>query len=288
MVLFRIINLNVSGVFVYLSYSALFFIYFVFCVFIFFGLSIWTYTFDIVSLILILIILLFSINFLVIDVLIDVLYGLNEVVTIHRTIQYCFLWFILSEAALFLSFFWAGFALNILVTLEFSTTLTVLPLMYTSILTTQGFIFYWFYLDLFSIIINTFFLFFSGIFCNIFLLFINYKSLYVSIIFCLLALISGFLFIWNQLWEFSLLTFTISTNSFCSTLFSIDLLHFSHVSLGVFFIFISLIKTVNYHTSHTKVIFFTCIILYWHFVDFVWFLLLRFLYFNILCALFLI
>lgn len=288
MLLFRIINLNVSGVFVYLSYSALFFIYFIFCVFTFFGLSLWTFTFDVLSIFLLLIILLFSLNFLVIDVLIDVLYGLNDVVALHRTVQYCFLWFVLSEAALFLSFFWAGFALNLLVTLEFAATFTVLPLMYSSALTIQGFVFYWFYLDLFNIIINTFFLFFSGIFCNLFLIFINYKSIYVSIIFCVLGLLCGFLFIWNQLWEFSLLTFTISTNSFCSTLFSIDLLHFSHVSLGVFFIFIALLKIINYHVSHIKLVFFTCIIFYWHFVDLVWFLLLRFLYFNILCALFLL
>lgn len=40
MLLFRIINLNVSGVFVYLSYSPLFFIYFILCAFITFGLSI--------------------------------------------------------------------------------------------------------------------------------------------------------------------------------------------------------------------------------------------------------
>jgi hypothetical protein len=57
------------------------------------------------SIFLLLLILLFSLNFLVIDVLIDVLYGLNDVVALHRTVQYCFLWFVLSEAALFLSFF---------------------------------------------------------------------------------------------------------------------------------------------------------------------------------------
>jgi len=288
MFLFRIINLNVSGVFVYLSYSALFFIYFVFCLFIFFGVSLWTFTFDVLSLLLIIFILIFALSFLFIDILVDTLYGINEVTTLYRAIQYCFLWFILSEAALFLSFFWAAFTLNLLVTLEFSTISTVLPVMFTNSIVSAGFIFYWFYLDLFNIVVNTFFLFFSGVFCNSFYVFITYKSIHCSIILCFASLILGFLFIWNQLWEFSLLTFTASTNSFCSTLFSIDLLHFSHVSLGVLFLFISIVKLTNYQLSHFKLVFFTCIILYWHFVDFVWFLLLRFLYFNMLCTLFIL
>lgn len=287
MLLFRIINLNVSGVFVYLSYSPLFFIYFIFCGFTFFGLSLWTYTFDIYSISLLIFVILFSIGFLTIDILTDTFYGINEVTTLHRIAQYCFIWFVLSEAALFLSFFWAAFALNILVTLEFNTIIGVFPIMYANNIIQQGFIFYWFYLDLFNIIINTCFLFFSGIFCNYFYILITYKSMYTSIVLCFLSLITGFLFIWNQLWEFTLITFTISTNSFCTTLLAIDMLHFSHVSLGVFFIAISLIKIINVNTATSKILFFTCIVLYWHFVDLVWFLLLRFLYFSILCVIFL-
>jgi len=288
MSLFRIINLNVSGVFVYLSYSALFFIYFIFCLFTFFGLSLWTCMFDPISLLIILFILLFALSFFFIDILLDTLYGINEVTTLYRAIQYCFLWFILSEAALFLSFFWAAFTLNLLVTLEFSTMMTVLPLMFSTSLVQSGFVFYWFYLDLFNIVVNTFFLFFSGIFCNCFYILVNCNNLQFSVILCFFSLLLGFLFIWNQLWEFSLLTFTASTNSFCSTLFGIDLLHFSHVSLGVLFLFISTVKILNCHVTNMKLVFFTCIILYWHFVDFVWFLLLRFLYFNMLCTLFLL
>lgn len=288
MFLFRIINLNVSGVFVYLSYSAIFFIYFIFCLFTFFGLSLWTFTFDFFSILLIFLILLFSLGFFFVDILTDTLYGITEVTTLYRTMQHCFIWFILSEAALFLSFFWAAFALNLLVTLEFSTIVTVLPTMFSNSLVYTGFVFYWFYLDLFNIIINTFFLFFSGIFCNGFYIFLNCNSLHFSIILCFLSLLLGFLFIWNQLWEFSLLTFTSSTNSFCSILFGIDLLHFSHVSLGVFLLFLGTIKLVNQQVSHIKIVFFTCTILYWHFVDLVWFLLLRFLYFSMLCTLFLL
>lgn len=288
MFLFRIINLNVSGVFVYLSYSAIFFIYFVFCLFTFFGLSMWTFTFDFLSILLILLILIFSLSFLFLDILTDNLYGINDTTSLYRTMQYCFLWFILSEAALFLSFFWAAFALNLLVTLEFSTIVTVLPTMFSNTLVYTGFIFYWFYLDLFNIIINTFFLFFSGIFCNGFYIFLNCNSLNFSIILCFMSLLLGFLFIWNQLWEFSLLTFTASTNSFCSTLFGIDLLHFSHVSLGVFLLFMCSVKLLNQQISHIKIVFITCVILYWHFVDLVWFLLLRFLYFSMLCTLFLL
>lgn len=288
MFLFRIINLNVSGVFVYLSYSPIFFIYFIFCLFLYVGISLWTFYFDIFSILLILIIFLYALTFLFIDIITDTMYGINEVTTLYRTIQYCFIWFILSEAALFFSFFWSAFALNLLVTLEFNAIITPIPTMYSFSISNFGFVFYWFYLDLFNIIINTLFLFFSGIFCNFFYLFLFYKSLYCSIIFCFLSLITGFLFIWNQLWEFSLLTFTVSTNSFCSVLFAIDLLHFSHVSLGVFFILLSTIKIINVQISHIKLIFFTCIVLYWHFVDLVWFILLRFIYFSILCVIFLI
>lgn len=288
MLLFRIINLNVSGVFVYLSYSPLFFIYFILCAFITFGLSIWSFFFDIITILILCILLLVSLFLLFTDIITDNLYGISEVVTLFRVAQYCFIWFILSEAALFFSFFWSAFALNLLITLEFNTLISVLPTMYSFSIGNAGFIFYWFYLDLFNIIINTCFLFFSGIFCNYFYICIFYKSNYMSIIFCFLSLITGFLFIWNQLWEFSLLTFTISTNIYTTNLFTIDLLHFSHVSLGVFFITLSLIKIINIQISNIKLVFLTCIILYWHFVDLVWFILLRFMYFGILCALFLI
>lgn len=248
----------------------------------------WSFVFDVNSIIIILFILISALFFLFTDVITDNLYGLTDVTTLYRTIQYCFIWFILSEAALFLSFFWGAFALNLMVTLEFHSLISVIPLMYSFNIVNFGFIFYWFYLDLFNILINTFFLFFSGIFCNYFYLFIYYKSLYGGIIFCFLSLIIGFLFIWNQLWEFALLTFTVSTNSFCSILFTIDLLHFSHVSLGIFFIFLSTIKLINNQVSNIKIVYFTCIILYWHFVDLVWFILLRFMYFGIMCAIFLI
>lgn len=288
MLLFRIINLNTSGTFIFLSYSPIFFIYFIFCIFLFFGLSVWTFLYDIFSIYLIISIVIITLFFLFTEIHTDNLYGINETTTLYRTIQYCFIWFILSEAALFLTFFWSAFALNLLVTLEFYALINTLPIMYSYNTASYGFVFYWFYIDLFNIVINTFFLFFSGIFCNYFYLFIYYKSMYISLMFALLSLITGFLFIWNQLWEFSLLTFTISTNSFCTNLLSIDLLHFSHVSLGVFFIFIATTKIINNQLSNIKLLFFTCIVLYWHFVDLVWFILLRFLYFSILSVLFLL
>lgn len=284
MVLFRIINLNVSGVFVYLSYSPLLIIYIIMCIFFLFTITLGSFAFNINTIILLIILILFAVYFLFAEIIIDNLYGLSDVVTFYRVAQYCFIWFILSEAALFLSFFWAAFALNILTSLEFHATNSILPLMYSINMVNYGFIFYWSYLDLFNIILNTFLLFFSGVFCNLFYILMTYKSLYCSIFFCILSIISGFLFIWNQLWEFSLLTFTISTNSFCSVLLSIDLLHFSHVSLGVLLLVVSLVKLINVNFSSYKTLFITCTILYWHFVDFVWFLLLRFLYFNILCT----
>lgn len=288
MLFFRIINLNISGVFVYLSYSPFIFIYILLILFIFFGLSLWTFFFDVYINIIILFVFIFALYLLFSDIILDNLYGINENTTLYRTMQYCFVWFILSEAGLFLTFFWSSFALNLLVTLEFNSFFICIPSMYSYFISHSGFVFYWFYLDLFNIIINTFFLFFSGVFCNYFYLFIFYKSLYVSILFALVSVLTGFLFIWNQLWEFALLSFSISTNSFCTNLFSIDLLHFSHVSLGVFLIFISLFKLFNTQISNLKLVYFSCIVLYWHFVDVVWFILLRFLYFSILCIVFLL
>lgn len=284
MLLFRIINLNVSSTFIYLSYSALIVIYFVFSFITFVFISVSTCTFDIISVVLLLFIFCSMLFFLFIDVLTDNMYGIMDLTALYRTVQHCFIWFILSEAALFISFFWGGIALSVLNSLEFNTLITVLPQAYNYTFTSSGFIFYWVYLDLFNILINTILLFFSGVFCNFFNTTIICKNYIISIMFCMLSLICGFLFMWNQIWEFSLLTFTISTNSFCSSLLSIDLLHFSHVTLGVFFLTIGLIKINNIQLTNMRLIYFVCIILYWHFVDLVWFLLLRFFYFNLLCT----
>lgn len=286
--LFRIISLNTSGVFLFLSYSPILIIFYIWVLIALLGLSFWSFYFDFFTIILFIFITFFSIFTLLLDILLDASRGIFDNTTLNRASQYCFLWFVLSEIGLFASFFWSAFGLGLLMALEFSFSFFCIPLMYSLILVDFGFIFYWFFLDIFSIILNTFYLFCSGLLCNFFLILLLCRFNLLASLFLFLGFLLGFLFIWNQLWEFTLLNITISANVYCTTLYVIDMLHFSHVSIGVMSLFLILLKLVNKYLCDNRLLFVVLTIFYWHFVDLIWFILLRFVYFDILCVLFLI
>lgn len=276
--------MSTSSVFVALSYFPILLILFILTFIYAVILSVWNYFFNKFLLVSICTLLLIFIIWIFIESSTDSARALNEFVNLIRTIQYCFLWFILSEAILFSSFFWGAFTLNLINTLEFNSLHALIPIEYSYAFTLNGMIFHWFYLDLFNIILNTGLLFFSGLFANMYLTSTLTSHLNIAFLNGILSAIMGFLFVWNQLWEFSLLTISISSNAFTTTLYSIDLLHFSHVNLGVLLLITSLIFIIDTHTSSIRNIFLLCIILYWHFVDLIWFILLRLLYFDLITS----
>nr|QMU23867.1 putative cytochrome oxidase subunit III [Trypanosoma lewisi] len=223
---------------------------------------------------------------LFIDLFCDFLRGIFDFCCLLRVIQYCFIWFVCSEFVLFMAFFTVVFGLCLFLCCEFAFVFC-LPLLFCCLLCDYGFVFYWYFLDLFNLLINTFYLFVSGLFVN-FCLFCFWFRFFCCCCFVLwLSLLFGFLFLWNQLWEFTLLFVTLSCGVFGSILFLIDLLHFTHVFLGIFLLFICFGRLFNFLCMDTRFVFLYVVCLYWHFVDCVWFFLLRFVYFDVLCVMYL-
>lgn len=73
-----------------------------------------------------------------------------------------------------------------------------------------------------------------------------------------------------QYLEYSEATFTISDSIFGTVFFSSTGLHGLHVIIGTIFIFLGLIRLVNYELMDTHHTGLEAAILYWHFVDVVW------------------
>lgn len=283
--LFRCMFLGVSGVFCFLSLPAICIIYWFWC---FLGCLVLTFgSFIFCDFLLFIGVLCFFFCFIVllIDLLFDFLRGLFDFCILLRVIQYCFIWFILSELALFLTFFMIVFGLCLFLCLEF-VFVFCLPLSFVVVLCDYGFVFYWYFLDLFNLMLNTCFLFVSGLFCNFFLMCLLFRFFVCCFLGLLFSVFFGFMFLWNQLWEFALLCLTLSCCVFGSILFLIDLLHFSHVLVGLFILFICFGRFFIFMMMDMRFIFLLCCVLYWHFVDVVWFFLLRFVYFDVLCVLF--
>nr|DAC80508.1 TPA_asm: cytochrome oxidase subunit III [Leishmania turanica] len=230
--------------------------------------------------------LIFCLVCLLCDLFVDSLRGLFDVCCFIRCIQYCFVWFIISELLLFLSLFYVVFSLVLFVSVEFAFVF-VMPIMFSCLICDFGFVFYWYFIDIFNLLINTFLLFVSGLFVN-FVLFLFWFRFFLCVLFMLwVGILFGFLFLWNQVWEFALLFVTCSCGVFGSILFLIDLLHFSHVFLGIFLLFLCFSRCFNFLCMDTRFVFLYVVCLYWHFVDCVWFFLLRFVYFDVLSVVYL-
>lgn len=62
---------------------------------------------------------------------------------------------------------------------------------------------------------------------------------------------------------------TVSCGVFGSSLYIIDLLHFSHVFLGLFLLSFICIRLFTFSVMDSRFVFLYLVVLYWHFVDMV-------------------
>nr|Q37355.1 RecName: Full=Cytochrome c oxidase subunit 3; AltName: Full=Cytochrome c oxidase polypeptide III [Trypanoplasma borreli]AAA65016.1 cytochrome c oxidase subunit III [Trypanoplasma borreli] len=285
MYLFRIISLNLSGVFLFLSYTPLYITYLLGVVISSMMLTVGTFAITLDIILCILVVCFLITTLLVIDSVLDSIRGLNSVGVLVRIIQYCFLWFVFSEFMLFVVFFYTLYSECLLINVEFTNIGCPVTTKYSNIILDLGYIFYWFLFDFFNIILNTVYLFISGLCCNNVLSSILCREYLLSKIILGSSIFLGLLFIWNQVWEFNILIITLSVNIFCTILFSIDTLHFMHVLVGIVFMIISIFNIQSKKIGDIRIVLIVCIIFYWHFVDIVWFFLLRFIYLDTLMVL---
>ena len=86
----------------------------------------------------------------------------------------------------------------------------------------------------------------------------------------ILTIIFAVLFTGLQYFEYREAGFTFADSVFGSAFFASTGLHGLHVCVGTIFIFVSLIRIINYQLTDNHHVGFEAAILYWHFVDVVW------------------
>lgn len=164
--------------------------------------------------------------------------------------------FIISEIFAFFSVFWAFFHSSLSPAIEIGgmwPPLGITPL------------------DPFSIpLLNTFLLLSSGAFVtwsHHSLILGNRRGAITGLLICVILAI---IFTALQGVEYYETTFTMADSVFGTVFFASTGLHGIHVIIGTIFLFVGLIRIVNYHLTDTHHIGYESSILYWHMVDVVW------------------
>nr|QQW48055.1 cytochrome c oxidase subunit 3 [Lipoptena sp.] len=188
--------------------------------------------------------------------------GLHTQMVING-LQYGMILFIISEIMFFTSFFWAFFHSSLSPSIELGSMwppkgiITFnpfqIPLLNTMILLSSGITITWAH---HSIMSN------------------NHSQMTQGLFFTVLL---GIYFSMLQAYEYMEAPFTIADSIYGSTFFMATGFHGIHVIIGTMFLFICLIRHMNYHFSKNHHFGFEAAAWYWHFVDVVW----LFLYISI-------
>lgn len=172
--------------------------------------------------------------------------------------------FIVSEALLFFSFFWAYFHNSLSPSVELGAVwppvgIEVLnpwqvPLLNTAILLSSGATVTWAHHGLIA------------------------GKRDEAILGLFLTIVLGTIFTVLQGLEYIEAPFTIGDSIYGATFFMTTGLHGVHVIIGTAFLLVGFIRLINYHYTKKHHLGFESAILYWHFVDYVWLLVFAIFY----------
>lgn len=195
---------------------------------------------------------------------------------LRSALLYGFLLFLLSEAVLFGSIFWAYFdrLFNLSYTTGFlsvpSTTEIIRwyrePLFATIILVTSG----W------TCNLSHYYFFKNKISSNNILSIVSENRKY-AYLYSFITIFLGILFSFIQYSEYSHLRFNISDNIYTSVFYTLTGFHGLHVLVGTLFLFTQYYIKFWYLNNRTSSL--TMAVLYWHFVDIIWLFLWFFVYY---------
>jgi len=205
-----------------------------------------------------------SINGWVLEVVEESFYG-KYTKKLRSALLFGFLLFLISEAMLFGSFFWAYF--DRLFHLSYVTGFLSVP---TTVETVR-----WFKEPLYATVV----LIGSGWSANYsYYLFgiNNVNSIKKAYIYSIITNLLGCMFMYIQYIEYNHLNFTISDTVYCSVFYVLTGFHGIHVIIGNLLLFIQYVIKYNYRDNKTFGLSFA--VLYWHFVDIIWIFLFFFVY----------
>ena len=188
---------------------------------------------------------------------------------VYGTLLFGFSLFVLTEFLIFFGFFWALF--DRYYNISSVTLSNYSHFMYLS----EG-------IGLVKPIQGLFCLYFSGNLCNLAHYFYFYfKSIEYTSICIFLAIILGAIFLNIQYEEFNHLAFKINDHVVNSSFYLLAGFHGFHVSVGLFFLITQYDRFLNFHFSSSSHLGFMLAMIYWHFVDIVWFFLFFVFYIKI-------
>ena len=188
---------------------------------------------------------------------------------VYSTLMTGFCLFVLTEFLIFFGFFWALFDRY------FNMTSSI----YSNY---SYFVNFSEKIGLVKPLQGLFCLYFSGSFCNLAHYIYYYSGNYIYSVACsYAAIILGFIFLYIQYEEFNHLIFTINDHVVNSSFYLLAGFHGFHVSIGLFFLISQHDRLVNYQFTRTRHFGFVLGMIYWHFVDIVWFFLFYVFYIMI-------
>lgn len=183
---------------------------------------------------------------------------------VQKNLTLGFLLFVVSEALIFFSFFFAYFYNSLIPSVNVGGVWPPVGIET---------------LDASAIpLLNTVILFMSGISVTASQHYIVSKNRKNAILYLLLTVILGVIFLYFQYYEYKNSLFTISDSVFGASFFLLTGFHGFHVLIGVLFLFVSLIRLIAYHYSENHFLNATFASIYYHFVDVVWILLFAVIY----------
>lgn len=127
-------------------------------------------------------------------------------------------------------------------------------------------------------LLNTVILFMSGISVTASQHYIVAQNRKNAILYLLLTVILGVIFLFFQFYEYQNSLFSISDSVFGASFFLLTGFHGFHVLIGVLFLIVSLIRLIGYHYTENHFLNATFASIYYHFVDVVWILLFAVIY----------
>jgi cytochrome c oxidase subunit 3 len=202
------------------------------------------------------------------DIVIEATFEGKHTLAVRRGLQIGMVLFIISEIMLFFSFFWAYFHFSLNPSIfvgeiwpycgikPFHTWR--IPFLNTLILLASGISVTWAHKSIIGPedkTVDT-------------MTPINYRE--QSLLALIVTVFFGVLFTLLQRYEYIHASFNISDGVYGSTFYTLTGLHGLHVIIGTGFLFICLLRQINYHFTREHHLGLEAAIWYWHFVDVVW------------------
>lgn len=183
---------------------------------------------------------------------------------VQKNLTIGFILFIVSEAVIFFSFFFAFFYNSLIPSINVGGVWPPVGIET---------------LDASAIpLLNTVILFMSGISVTASQHYIVAKERNKGIMYLLITIILGIIFIFFQYFEYKNSLFTIADSVFGASFYLLTGFHGFHVLIGVLFLIVSLIRLIEYHYSENHYLNATFASIYYHFVDVVWIFLFAVIY----------